>query len=95
MRRDSDSFLDNLLWSLATVAMELMTILTALLIAVAVKEIISSRQIRNVTLYDNSGQIVGQWMGDFSVTHNGDTTKIKNSERVIEITGGIVIAEGK
>ena len=53
-----------------------------------------NRQFQNVTLYDNSGQIVGQWTGDFSITRNGDTTQIKNSERVIEITGGIVIAEG-
>lgn len=52
------------------------------------------QKFQNITLYDNSGQIVGQWTGDFSVTRNGDTTQIKNAERVIEITGGIVIAEG-
>ncbi len=94
MRRYSDSILNDVLWGLTTIVMVLITILMTLLIAAIINENISSRQIQNVTLYDNSGQIVGQWTGDFSVTRNGDTTQIKNSERVIEITGGIVIAEG-
>lgn len=82
-----------LTYCVAGFGMALMVIIFSMFVALFIKQF-ASGQFQNVTLYDNSGQIVGQWTGDFSVTRNGDTTKIKNSERVIEITGGIVIAEG-
>lgn len=87
------SYLDYVFYAMMTILGVFFALITGTL-AINFYEYFFNRQFQNVTLYDNSGQIVGQWMGDFSVTRNGDTTKIKNSERVIEITGGIVIAEG-
>ncbi len=52
-----------------------------------------AHQFQNVTLYDNSGKIVKEWTGDLSVSHGNGSTRIRTSDGVIEITGGIVIAK--